>query len=43
MGRLIAVHAFSQLLTNPLLAPEIYSSDETFSAHGRKLMNESTG
>ena len=28
MGRLIAVHAFSQLLTNPLLAPEVYNSDE---------------
>ena len=36
MGRLIAVHAFSQLMTNPLLAPEIYNSDETFSARGRE-------
>ena len=25
MGRLIAVHAFSQLMTNPLLAPEVYT------------------
>jgi prostaglandin-endoperoxide synthase 2 len=39
MGRLIAVHAFSQLMTNPLLAPEIYNCDETFSARGRELMD----
>ncbi len=43
MGRLIAVHAFSQLMTNPLLAPEIYNSDETFSARGREIMGEITG
>jgi prostaglandin-endoperoxide synthase 2 len=43
MGRLIAVHAFSQLLTNPLLAPAVYKSDETFSARGRELMGEITG
>jgi prostaglandin-endoperoxide synthase 2 len=43
MGRLIAVHAFSQLLTNPLLAPAVYKSDETFSARGREIMDDITG
>jgi prostaglandin-endoperoxide synthase 2 len=43
MGRLIAVHAFSQLLTNPLLAPAVYKTDETFSAAGRKIMDDITG
>ncbi len=42
MGRLIAVHAFSQLMTNPLLSPAVYDSDETFSAHGRKMVDTLT-
>ena len=37
MGRLVGVHAFSQLMTNPLLAPVVYD-DETFSKHGMELI-----
>jgi prostaglandin-endoperoxide synthase 2 len=43
MGRLIAVHAFSQLLTNRLLAPAVYESVETFSARGRELIDSTAG
>lgn len=37
MGRLVGVHAFSQLMTNPLLAPEVYSKD-TFTTWGLELI-----
>ena len=39
VGRLVGVHAFSQLMTNPLLAPEIYRS-ETFSERGMEIIKE---
>jgi prostaglandin-endoperoxide synthase 2 len=38
MERMLAIHAFSQLLTNPLLAPQVYNS-ETFSAVGLEMIN----
>ncbi len=38
MGRLVALHAFSQLLTNPLFAPEIYN-ERTFSPRGREIID----
>jgi prostaglandin-endoperoxide synthase 2 len=38
-GRLVGLHAFSQLLTNPLFAPEVYD-EETFSARGMQIMRE---
>jgi prostaglandin-endoperoxide synthase 2 len=34
VGRLVGLHAFSQLMTNPLLAPEIYDHPATFSKLG---------
>lgn len=40
MGRLVGVHAFSQLMTNPLLAPLVYNA-ETFSPEGKEII-EST-
>ena len=38
MGRLVALHAFSQLLTNPLFAPEIYN-ERTFSPRGLEIID----
>lgn len=35
VGRLVGLHAFSQLMTNPLLAPAIYDHPATFSQLGR--------
>ncbi len=40
MGRMVAVHAFSQLLTNPLLAPAVFDSDDTFTSTGRQLIHD---
>jgi len=40
MGRMVAVHAFSQLLTNPLLAPAIYDNDDTFTPTGRGIIRD---
>ena len=39
MGRLVALHAFSQLLTNPLFAPEIYN-ERTFSPRGGEIIDD---
>ncbi len=41
VGRLVGLHAFSQLMTNPLFAPEIYGP-QTFSARGMQII-EQTG
>jgi heme peroxidase len=37
IGRLVGLHAFSQLLTNPLFAPEIYNQ-QTFSRRGMQII-----
>jgi prostaglandin-endoperoxide synthase 2 len=39
IGRLVGLHAFSQLMTNPLFAPEIYNT-ETFSRRGAEIIDE---
>jgi prostaglandin-endoperoxide synthase 2 len=39
MGRMVGVDAFSQALTNPLLAPRVFN-EQTFSALGMRLINE---
>jgi len=39
VGRLVGVHAFSQLMTNPLLAPEIYGP-QTFSERGLQIIEQ---
>jgi prostaglandin-endoperoxide synthase 2 len=39
IGRLVAVDAFSQVLTNPLLAPRVYN-ERTFSPLGMQLIEE---
>lgn len=41
IGRLVGVHAFSQLLTNPLFAPEVYT-EATFSRRGMQIIAETT-
>jgi prostaglandin-endoperoxide synthase 2 len=41
MERMLAIHAFSQLMTNPLLAPGVYNSD-TFSEIGLEMINATT-
>lgn len=40
MLTMVAFDAFSQALNNPLLAPRIYNGDETFSAAGRTIIDE---
>jgi prostaglandin-endoperoxide synthase 2 len=42
IGRLVGVHAFSQLMTNPLLAPGVYDNPDTFTEFGRETI-EKTG
>ena len=37
---MVAFDAFSQALNNPLLAPRIYNSEETFSSLGREIIDE---
>lgn len=43
-GRMVGLHAFSQLLTNPLLTPEVYGKKEnrklTFSQRGIEIIEE---
>ncbi len=39
MGRMVGIDAFSQALTNPLLAPNIFNTD-TFSKYGMKVILE---
>ncbi len=39
IGRLVGLHAFSQLLTNPLFAPGIYN-EQTFSRRGMQIIAE---
>jgi prostaglandin-endoperoxide synthase 2 len=39
IGRLVGIDAFSQALTNPLLAPRVFS-EETFSARGLQVIEE---
>src|SRR5947199_234032 len=39
IGRLVGIDAFSQALTNPLLAPPIFNS-KTFSKAGVKIIDE---
>jgi len=39
VGRLVGLHAFSQLMTNPLFAPEIYGP-QTFSERGMQIIKE---
>jgi prostaglandin-endoperoxide synthase 2 len=41
LGRMVGMHAFSQLMTNPLLAPGIYG-EATFSAKGMEMIEETT-
>ena len=41
IGRLVGLHAFSQVMTNPLFAPEIYNT-ATFSERGAEII-ETTG
>ena len=41
IGRLVGLHAFSQLMTNPLFAPELYNT-ETFSERGAQIIDETT-
>ena len=38
VGRLVGLHAFSQLMTNPLLAPGVYKHPDTFSDLGRRTI-----
>lgn len=42
IGRLVGLHAFSQLMTNPLLAPAIYDHPATFTEHGRGIIDSTT-
>lgn len=39
LGRLVGLHAFSQLMTNPLLGEQVYCGD-TFSPWGMKLIED---
>ena len=39
MGRLVGLHAFSQLMTNPLFSPGLYNA-ETFSQRGMQIIDE---
>ena len=39
IGRLVGLHAFSQLMTNPLFAPQVYNT-ETFSRRGAEIIAE---
>jgi prostaglandin-endoperoxide synthase 2 len=39
IGRLVGLHAFSQLMTNPLFAPEVYNT-ATFSERGAEIIAE---
>lgn len=41
LGRMVGLHAFSQLMTNPLLARGIYD-ERTFSALGMKMIESTT-
>jgi prostaglandin-endoperoxide synthase 2 len=41
LGRLVALDAFSQVYTNPLLATRIYN-EETFSPEGMEIINSTT-
>lgn len=41
MGRMVGLHAFSQLMTNPLLAPAVYN-EETFSALGMRTIGSTS-
>jgi len=43
IGRMVGLHAFSQLLTNPLFAPEVYAGqnrEKTFSRRGIEIIDE---
>ncbi|MBA3746055.1 MAG: heme peroxidase [Solirubrobacterales bacterium] len=40
LGTMVGVHAFSQLLTNPLLAPKIWDHPDTFGPEGRRIIEE---
>ena len=42
LGTMVGLHAFSQLLTNPLLAKGIWDHPETFSPEGRRIIDETT-
>jgi prostaglandin-endoperoxide synthase 2 len=39
IGRLVGLHAFSQLLTNPLFSPEVHN-ETTFSRRGMQIIDE---
>jgi len=39
IGKLVGLHAFSQLMTNPLFAPEVYN-ERTFSPRGLQIIDE---
>lgn len=41
LGRMVAIDAFSHALTNPLLAPNVYT-EHTFSRAGLNIINETT-
>ncbi|MDP8967556.1 MAG: heme peroxidase, partial [Actinomycetota bacterium] len=38
LGTMVGLHAFSQLLTNPLLAKGIWEHPDTFAAEGRRII-----
>jgi len=42
VGRLVGLHAFSQLMTNPLVSPAIYEHPDTFTEVGRRTIATTT-
>jgi prostaglandin-endoperoxide synthase 2 len=40
LGTMVGLHAFSQLMTNPLLAKGIWEHPDTFSREGRRIIDE---
>jgi prostaglandin-endoperoxide synthase 2 len=42
VGRLVGLHAFPQLMTNPLLAPGVYNHPDTFTPVGRRIIETTT-
>ncbi len=40
LGSMVGIHAFSQLMTNPLLAPGIWNHPDTFGPQGHRMIAE---
>jgi prostaglandin-endoperoxide synthase 2 len=40
LGSMVGLHAFSQLMTNPLLAPGIWDHPDTFGPEGKRIIAE---